>query len=160
MWDFYRSSDGSTKLVTLEWIDRRRKEISRIEHPVANILKQITVERPSAGFGDDIHDAPGVLAVLSSVITGLYAELLKRVWERKRLIHHKILVVIIAAVEHEVRIRGSRPVHRDRKSCGKVSFESPGRHRYSGLRSRPPSLLIAVLHSCRSEADSPRHAVR
>ena len=65
----------------------------------------------AAGFGDDVHHPPGILSILSAVVAGLYAELLKRIRERKRLVHAEVFVDVIAAIEHEVSVRGACAVH-------------------------------------------------
>ena len=72
-----------------------------------------------AGFGDDIHYRSGVLPVFRTVVTGLDAELLKRVGKRKRLIDVSVFVYVVSAVELVADHILARAVGRNRDGPGK-----------------------------------------
>src|SRR5689334_7830945 len=79
----YRAADGAAILIALNRIRSgwRGEEVLSVEDRIAHKLKRVPMETVRAGLGNDIDYAPGVLAILRTVIAGLHAEFLKRVGE-------------------------------------------------------------------------------
>ena len=107
----HRSAEGSAKLVALQLIALRRKEISCVENRVPDKFERVPMHLVRAGFSNDVHHAAGIPAILGSVVGCLYAELLQRVRKREGHVGISEIVGVISPVELVADLVLAGPVH-------------------------------------------------
>ena len=113
---------GASKLVTVKAyaaMRLRSKALRQSIHCAETRTHRHGTGRPP-GLGHDVHDRARALAELRVVVTGLDAELLKRVGEWERPVDVGHLVHIVAAIQKIVRLigKGSVRAGHDRRREG------------------------------------------
>ena len=94
-----RSTDHSTKLITLESIALGRECVASIEDFVPHEFKKSAVKIIRARLGYDIDGAARMLPILCRNGTGFNLELLQRIRKRQRQIQIAVRIVVGSAVQ-------------------------------------------------------------
>ena len=97
-----RPADRSAELVALQRIVSRREEIPRVDVAVAQKLEQAAVELIGARLVTTFIVPPRMEPVAGRESAGLHTEFLDRVGKGERQVDVGVVVVVVAAVHHEI----------------------------------------------------------
>src|SRR5207247_9512281 len=111
-----RHAERSTKLVSLQRVPFRRKEVSRVKNSIPYKFKRIAMKVVRTRLGDDVHIRRCVHAILRLQRAGFDFEFLYGVRERQRQIQADVGIIMRSTVEVICRPVRNPAAHRNHHS--------------------------------------------